>query len=54
MHQDIKMIFDIDSDRVGGESNGDLDRASSGFTAPSALDDLELFDVTNRPLEHQE
>ena len=30
------------------------DHASSGFTASSALDDIELFDVTSRPREHQE
>jgi hypothetical protein len=48
-----------DGDNLGIES----DKASatakfsgdpSGFTAPSALDDIELFDVTSRPQEHQE
>ena len=41
-HQD-QQDFDNESD----ESNGDCD--SSGFTSPSALDDIELFDVTSRP-----
>ena len=42
----------IGSDRDSGESNGDHD--SSGLTPPSALDDLDLFDVTSKPREHQE
>ena len=41
-----------DFDSEGHESNGDHD--SSGFTPPSALDDIELFDVTSRPQEQQE
>ena len=40
-------VIDLDP-----ESNGD--HASSGFTAMIALDDIELFDVTSRPREHQE
>ena len=44
--------LDIESDRASCESSGD--HASSGFTAPSALDDIELFDVTSRPRERQE
>ena len=36
-----------DFDNESHESNGDRD--SSGFTPPSALDDIELFDVTSRP-----
>jgi len=36
-----------DIDKMDGESNGD--NASSGYIGPSALDDLELFDVTSRP-----
>lgn len=45
---------DIDtmSDRSSPESSGN--DASSGFTAPSAFDDIEHFDVTSRPQEHQE
>jgi hypothetical protein len=39
--------LDLECDRMSGESNGDC--ASSGFTAPSGLDDVELFDVTSRP-----
>ena len=41
-----------DLDNEGDESNGDRD--SSGFTPSSALDDIELFDVTSRPREQQE
>jgi hypothetical protein len=44
--------LDIESDRASCESRGD--HASSGFTAPSALDDIKLFDVTSRPRERQE
>ena len=41
-----------DFDNESHESNGDCD--SSGFTPPSALDDIELFDVTSRPQEQEE
>ena len=41
-----------DLDNESDESNGDHD--SSGLTPLSALDDLELFDVTSRPREQQE
>lgn len=41
-----------DLDNESDESNGDRD--SSGFTPPSALDDLEIFDVTSRPRKQQE
>ena len=44
--------LDIESDKANSESNGGY--ASSAYTAPSALDDLELFDVTSRPGEQQE
>jgi hypothetical protein len=44
--------LDIESDKASRESSGD--HASSGFTAPIALDDIELFDVTSRPRERQE
>jgi hypothetical protein len=44
--------LDIESDRATPESSGD--HASSGFTALSALNDMEFFDVTSRPQEHQE
>eukprot|EP00253_Pinus_taeda_P012188 PITA_12188 len=30
------------------------DESSSGFTASTALDDIELFDITSGPKEHQE
>ena len=50
-------------DRVDFYIDHDIDRelsdesdveASSGFTAPTALDDIELFDITSGPHEHQE
>jgi hypothetical protein len=43
-HQDD---FDLERNKVSGESNGD--HASSGFIILSALDDVELIDVTSRP-----
>lgn len=42
--------FHIDSE-LCDESDA---HASSGFTAPTALDDIVLFDITSRPREHQE
>jgi hypothetical protein len=44
----------IESDRSSASVEFSDDHASSGFTAPTALDDIELFDVTSRPQEHQE
>jgi hypothetical protein len=44
----------IESDRASASAEFSGDHASSGFTAPTALDDIELFDVTSRPQEHQE
>lgn len=44
----------IDSD-IDWELSDESDaEASSGFTAPTALDDIELFDITSGPQEHQE
>ena len=41
---------DIDKE-LSDESDAE---ASSGFTTPTALDDIELFDITSGPREHQE
>lgn len=48
----ISLRIGLFVDNESHESNGDRD--SSGFTPPSALDDIELFDVTSRPREQQE
>lgn len=46
--------FYIDSD-INRELSDEFDvDASSGFTTPIALDDIELFDITSGPREHQE
>lgn len=37
--------LELECDKMSGASNGF--RASSGFTAPSALDDVEPIDVTS-------
>jgi hypothetical protein len=44
----------IESDRSSTIAEFSGDHASSGFSVPSALDDIKLFDVTSRPQEHQE
>jgi hypothetical protein len=44
--------LDTESDRASPKSSGD--HASSGFTAPNALDDIKCFDVTSRPQKHEE
>ena len=44
----------IDSDIDKELTDASDAEASSGFTTPSALDDIELFDITSRPQEHQE
>ena len=44
----------IESDRASTSVEFSGDHASSGFTASTALDDIELFDVASRPQEHQE
>eukprot|EP00253_Pinus_taeda_P025970 PITA_25970 len=46
------LYIDSDIDReLTDESDA---KASSGFTTPTALDDIELFDITSGPQEHQE
>lgn len=49
---DADLYIDNDTDReFADESDAE---ASSGFTTPTALDDIELFDVTSGQQEHQE
>lgn len=46
------LYIDSDIDReLSDESDAE---ASSRFTTPTALDDIELFDITSGPQEHQE
>jgi hypothetical protein len=44
----------FESDRTSASAEFSGDHASSGFTSPSVLDDIDIFDVTSRPQEHQE
>eukprot|EP00253_Pinus_taeda_P032019 PITA_32019 len=49
---DADLYIDNDTNReFTDESDAE---ASSGFTTPTALDDIELFDITSGPQEHQE
>lgn len=49
---DLYIDSDINTDREFTDESGA--EASSGFTAHTALDDIELFDVTSGQQEHQE
>eukprot|EP00253_Pinus_taeda_P009303 PITA_09303 len=49
---DLYIDSDINTDREFADESGA--EASSGFTAHTALDDIELFDVTSGQQEHQE
>eukprot|EP00253_Pinus_taeda_P013199 PITA_13199 len=49
---EVDLYIDSDIDKeLTNESNAE---ASNGFTAPTTLDDIELFDITSGPQEHQE